>query len=43
VKLWCDGKLLRPSFGHDFSKAYQYGNIEEIVFKDLKYVLIRST
>jgi hypothetical protein len=30
-------------FGHAFSKACQYGTIEETVCKDLKHVSVKST
>jgi hypothetical protein len=30
-------------FGHVFSKACQYGTLEEKVRKDLKYVFVKST
>jgi hypothetical protein len=41
--LGLEENFLGTCFGHAFSKACQYGIIEEKVCKDLKYAFIKST
>jgi hypothetical protein len=40
---WLEESFQGTCFGHVFSKACQYGIVEEKVCKNLKYVYIKST